>query len=59
MLLNDTATDLYLKMSADGLKKASFKIEYSKFAVGENAGVTLVYEHRSLVEKHFLPLIKR
>ena len=64
MMLADEGTDLYLKMTGQGLKRAQFTIDYCKFIRETEQGdvlvdgLALVSEHRALVRAHFEPIIR-
>jgi NAD(P)-dependent dehydrogenase (short-subunit alcohol dehydrogenase family) len=57
MLHNDTATDLYLKMTAGGLLEASGALDYGLFKSDDGTydGLALVRAHRELLAQHILP----
>jgi len=63
MMLDDTATDLYIKMGHKGLVTASFQLLYSKYLFEDRIGdmcldgLKLVSDHRELIQRHFEPAI--
>jgi short-subunit dehydrogenase len=59
MLLSGAATDRYVQQGEDGIEIASFKIDYEAYRTSAGFdGVRLAYNHRELVNRHFVPLLK-
>jgi len=56
MLDSNTATDLYMKMTATGLVKATARVDY---AAHKNDGLALVIAHREALARDILPAVTK
>lgn len=64
MMLDDSGTDLYLKMASQGIVHAMFHVDYSAYVKESSSGdvtvdgLGLVSEHRALIRAVFEPVIR-